>query len=33
MQIDDNDTGGVVPQRRGQVSQDKEDLVVKGQYL
>ncbi|XP_027045798.1 serine/arginine repetitive matrix protein 1-like [Pocillopora damicornis] len=30
LQIDDNDTGGVVPQRRGQVSQDKEDLVVKG---
>lgn len=30
LQIDDNDAGGVVPQRQGQVSQNKEDLVVKG---
>lgn len=27
---DDDDNDGVVPQRRGQVSQEQEDLVVKG---
>ena len=31
-EMDDNDDNdGVVPQRRGQVSQENEDLVVKGE--
>ena len=28
---DDDDSDGVVPQRRNQVSQEHEDLVVKGE--
>ena len=27
---DDDDSDGVVPQRRGEISQEQEDLVVKG---
>ena len=29
---DNDDNNGVVPQRRGQVSQEQEDLVVKGKF-
>ena len=30
---DDDDDDGIVPQRHGQVSQEQEDLVVKGDAL